>query len=112
MKTLLISDAQLGQPGAGDFTGQSPAPAPAISTADKIKAIEAELGAGLTLAANISGAIDPALIPFIVIGKAAAAAVPGIVDDVTAMIEGGAPSPEDNVALAQKIAGLNSPENL
>jgi len=107
---LLNTDSEPGLP--ADGTNPSPAPAPAVSTADKIKAIEAEIGAGLNLVANIAGGIDPALLPFIVLGKAAAAAIPGIVDDVTAMIEGGSPSPEDNAALAQKIAGLNSPETL
>ena len=38
----------------------------------KIQAIEDSIGAGLNLAANLAGAIDPALIPFIVLGRAAA----------------------------------------
>jgi hypothetical protein len=80
--------------------------------ADQLKAIETEIGAGLTLAANVAGAIDPALLPIIVIGKAAAAALPGLIDDVTSMIEGTAPTDLDNAALAAKIASLGSPENL
>lgn len=80
--------------------------------ADQIKVIEGEIASGLSLAANVAGVIDPALLPIIVIGKAAAAAMPSLIDDVTAMIGGGAPSDADNAALAQKIAGLGNPEAL
>lgn len=80
--------------------------------ADQLKAVESEIGAGLTLAANVTGAIDPALLPILVIGKAAAAALPGLVDDVNALLNGTAPDPAANAALAAKIAGLGNPETL
>jgi len=112
---LLSPDGQPGLPGEATTTTTplpANAPAPAVSSEDRLKAIEAEVGNALNLAGNIAGAIDPALIPFIVLGKAAAAAIPGLIDDVTAMIEGTAPSDLDNAALAAKIASLGSPETL
>lgn len=114
MKILLNTDSQPGLPGASTpgVTDSTDAAAPVVSTADKLKAIEMEVGNGLTLAANLAGAIDPELLPFIVLGKAAAAAMPGLIDDITGLINGTAPSDTDNASIAATIASLGSPETL
>lgn len=80
--------------------------------ATKLQAIEDEIGAGLNLAANVAGAIDPALLPIIVIGKAAAAALPGLIDDVNRLISKAEPTADDIRALRDTIAGLDNPESL
>jgi hypothetical protein len=83
-----------------------------MATQAQIDAVTAEIVSGLDIAGSAAGVIDPELLPFIVIGKAAAAAIPGLVDDVTNLINGAAPSPADNLALATKIATLANPAAL
>lgn len=80
--------------------------------ATKLQAIEDEIGAGLNLAANVAGAIDPALLPILVIGKAAAAALPSLIDDVNRLISKADPTPEDIKAVRDTIASLGNPETL
>lgn len=79
------------------------------ATLDQIKAEIAALG---DFTAAIAGAVNPTLLPFIVIGKAAAVAVPTLVDDVNQWLAGQPPTDDQNAALAAKIAALSKPEEL
>lgn len=75
-----------------------------------------EISGGVNLVGQLVGAVDPALIPAIIIGKSVSAAVPSIVADVEAWIgqvkTGTPPTDAQNQALAQKIAALANPAAL
>lgn len=72
---------------------------------------------GLATVASAAASLDPAIAPFVVIGKAAAAAIPGLIDDVANLISGtttsgsATPSAADVQALAAKIQGLANPSS-
>lgn len=76
-----------------------------------VQAIES----GLATVASAAETLDPGIAPFVVLGQAAAAAIPGIIDDVVNLIGGttasgsATPSPADVQALANKIQGLSNP---
>lgn len=78
----------------------------------QLQTIETEIGAGLTLAGNVAGAIDPALIPFILVGKAAAAAIPSLLDDANRLLSKQDPTAQDIADFRDSIASLNNPESL
>ena len=65
--------------------------------------------AGISTVASAGETLDPALAPFIVIGQAAAAALPELIDDVTGLLSGAQPSDADKAALAAKIQALANP---
>lgn len=76
----------------------------------QIDAVQAEIQAAVSTAANIAAVIAPEYLPFIVLGQAVAKAFPPLVDDVVQLINNTAPSDADNAALAQKIAALANPQ--
>lgn len=67
--------------------------------------IETELGG----VGDLVGAIDPALIPFIAIGKAVGNQVPGLVSGVADWIGGNPPSQQDIDDLHTKLSVLSDP---
>lgn len=75
-------------------------------------AIEAEILAAVNSAATMAGIIDPELMPFIILGKAVAAGLPELLNDVQALIDGTEPTDADNAALAVKIVALGNPASL
>ena len=87
-----------------------------MATQAQIDAATAGVVEGLQLAGSIAGVVDPSIKPLIVIGNAAAAAIPGLVDDVLALINsqqaGSDPTLAQNAALAAKIAALGNPASL
>lgn len=84
--------------------------------ATQLAAVKAQVEASADLVGNLIGAVDPQLIPLIVIGKAAAPMVPDLINDVenwiSAIKNGNDPTDADNAALAAKIAALQHPETL
>jgi hypothetical protein len=76
------------------------------------KQIETSIQGALDTSAGIAEIIAPQYAGFILIGKAIADATPGLIDDVTALMNGDKPTPEQVSALAQKIATLKNPENI
>lgn len=81
-------------------------------TQAQIQAVETEILSGINTAAGIASAVAPEYAPFIVLGQAVAAAMPDLINDVTALIQQTAPSAADVTALAAKIAALQNPAAL
>ena len=67
--------------------------------------VEAELEG----VAGFAGVLDPALLPFIAIGKAVAKQIPGLVAGVDNWIQGNPPTQAEKDDLAQKISILTDP---
>lgn len=59
--------------------------------------------------ADIAAGVDPALRPFIAIGKAVASQIPGIVSSVDAWIQGNPPTQSEKDDLAAKLKVLGDP---
>lgn len=78
-------------------------------TPEELANLETEVSAAVDTAGNLVGAIDPELIPFIVIGKVVAKGIPEIVDVVQKWIEGVEPTAEEKTELARKMAVLRDP---
>ena len=83
-----------------------------MATTPNQAAIEAEILSAVNAAGTMAGIIDPELLPFIVLGRAVAAGLPGLLYDVEALIDGTEPSDADNAALAVKIVALGNPSSL
>lgn len=85
-------------------------------TPDQLAALKLEVNGAADLAGSLIGAIDPALIPFVLLGKGAAALAPDLLNDaenIVANLKAGAdPSQSDNDALAVKIAAFERPETI
>lgn len=64
---------------------------------------------GVNSGADLLGGIDPALIPFIKIGKALDEAIPGIAEHVDNWIKGNPPTQAELDDLAAKLAELSNP---
>ena len=75
----------------------------------QLKELLATIVADLNMAADFVGVIDPALIPFIAIGKAMDELVPGMAASVQAWIAGNAPTPEELADFVAKLSVLNDP---
>lgn len=79
-------------------------------TADEIKALLDNIVTEANSAADLMGAIDPALIPFIAIGKALDKQIPGIASTVANWIEGNPPTESDKADVRTKLAVLGNPD--
>jgi len=66
----------------------------------------------LNTAATFAGVIDPALVPFIQIGKAVDKAIPGLAASVAGWIGGQAPTDAEKADFAAKLAALGNPDGL
>lgn len=85
-------------------------------TPEQLKAVKAEVSAAANLVGGVLSGINPALVPFVVIGKGVASMTPDLVQDVELWIAnikaGKDPTDEENAALAEKIASLQDPGSL
>lgn len=81
-------------------------------TPDQEAALKASITTAVTTAGTLVDSIDPALLPFVVLGQAIAAQVPSLVEDVQNLLAGSAPTDAAVTALAQKIAALGNPASL
>ena len=79
-------------------------------TQEQLATLETEIQAALNLTASTAGVLDPQILPFIILGKAVAAAAPGLITSVQNLASGTAPTPASVSALAVDIAALASPE--
>lgn len=64
---------------------------------------------GLNTTLTIAAGVDPALLPFIAIGKALDTQIPGLAADVQNWIEGNPPTEEELAENARKRAVLSDP---
>ena len=78
-------------------------------TADDLKTLLSNIDAELNGVADFAGALDPALLPFIAIGKAVARQVPGLVAGVAEWVAGNPPTDQDKADLASKLSILSDP---
>lgn len=79
-----------------------------MSPAD-LKSLLSNVVAELNGVADFAGAIDPAILPFIAIGKAVAKQVPGLVEGVDNWIQGNPPTDADIADLHSKLSLLSDP---
>lgn len=95
-------------------TPSNPTPPAATPAASSVTAaqIEAAILDALNETAGIAGTVDPALLPEIVLGRAAATALPGLIADVQALMAQSQPSAADVTALGAKITALSTPQTL
>lgn len=63
----------------------------------------------LDVGATIAAGVDPALIPFLVIGKAVAQQVPGMAESIANWIEGNPPTQTEIDEHVRKLAVLSDP---
>jgi hypothetical protein len=61
-------------------------------------------------AADFAGALDPAIIPFIAIGKAVDKLIPGLAESVDNWIQGNPPTDAEKAELAQQLSVLGNPD--
>lgn len=83
-------------------------------TQAQVDATTAAIVAGIKTASTVASTIDPAILPYVIIGQAAASAVPGLVDDVYELFQGGNTpvTPVENSALLANILALANPAAL
>ena len=78
-------------------------------TSAELKTLLSNIDAELNGVADLAGVIDPALLPFIAIGKAVGKQVPGLVAGVDNWIQGNPPTQEEKDDLASKLNVLSDP---
>ena len=78
-------------------------------TPDEVKTLLDNIIAEVGTVADIAAGIDPALIPFIAIGKGVAKTIPKLAAGVTGWIEGNLPTEQEKADLAADIQVFNDP---
>lgn len=78
-------------------------------TPDEIKTTVETVVNDLDTVAQIAAGVDPALVPFIAIGRSVAKQLPGLSAAVAAWIEGNPPTPAEKQALLDQLAVLGNP---
>lgn len=78
-------------------------------TPDQLKTLLENIVTEANNAASFAGALDPALMPFIAIGKAVDQVVPGLVAGIDAWIQGNPPTDAEKADVAAKLAVLGDP---
>jgi hypothetical protein len=81
-------------------------------TAEQVKQLTQDIVAGLETVEDIAAGIDPALKPFVLIGKAIENQAPGIAATITNWIEGNPPSDEDKNTLNDQLKALESTSSI
>lgn len=81
-------------------------------TPDQVQSVTQAVVDGLTTLENIASGIDPALQPFLLIGKAIEAQIPGLAAHITAWIEGNPPTQAEIDQFNAKLAVLGSTDGL
>lgn len=78
-------------------------------TADEVKSIVQTIVTDLQAVGSLAAGVDPALVPFIAIGKAVSNQLPGLAGSVTAWLEGNPPSDAEVATLLQQLTVLADP---
>ncbi len=78
-------------------------------TPEELKSLVENIVAEANSAADLVGALDPGLIPFIAIGKAVDKQIPGLVETVDEWIQGNPPTEADKTALQEQLSVLGNP---
>lgn len=79
-------------------------------TPEELKQTVENVVVELGTVADIAAGVDPALVPFIAIGKAVSKQIPGLVEAVDSWLQGNAPTDAEKADLIQKISVLENPD--
>lgn len=79
-------------------------------TTDELKTLLDTITTDLNAVADYAGIVDPALIPFIAIGKAVDKQIPGLVAGVANWIAGNPPTDAEKKALLDQLSVLGNPD--
>ena len=79
-------------------------------TPDEIKTLLDGIITEVNGAADFLGTLDPAIIPFLVIGKAIDKQIPGLVATVDRWIQGNAPTAQEKADMIQQLSVLGNPD--
>jgi hypothetical protein len=78
-------------------------------TPDLIKTTVQDIVDDLDAVQTLAAGIDPALLPFVAIGRAIEKQLPGLAAGVAGWIEGNPPTPEETATLVQQLGVLGDP---
>lgn len=78
-------------------------------TPDQLKTLLENIVTEANTASSFVGALDPALIPFIAIGKAVDTVIPGLAGGIDNWIQGNPPTDAEKADIAAKLAVLSDP---
>lgn len=79
-------------------------------TTQEIHDLSQNIVTNLDTAATLAGAIDPALIPFIVIGKAVDQLIPELATTVASWVSGNPPTSDELEEFRKKLNVLSNPD--
>lgn len=78
-------------------------------TPSELQTLLDNIVAEVNTAADFAGTLDPAIIPFIVIGKAIDKQIPGLVANIDRWIQGNPPTQADKDTLKEQLSVLGNP---
>ena len=78
-------------------------------TADEVKNTVQSIVDDLDAVSTLAAGLDPALVPFLAIGRAVEKQLPGLAAAVTNWIQGNKPTPDEVQTLLQELAVLGDP---
>lgn len=76
----------------------------------RFDAVKAEIDSGIDVASTVAASVAPEFLPYIILGKAVAKALPDLYADVARLIDKTEPTDTDTQDLATKISQLEHPE--
>lgn len=79
-------------------------------TADEVKSLVQTIVTDLQAVSSLAAGVDPALVPFIAIGKAVSNQLPGLAGTVTAWIQGNPPTDPEVQTLLEQLSVLGDPK--
>jgi len=78
-------------------------------TPQELKILIENIVTEVNAAADFAGTLDPAIIPFIVLGKAIDKQIPGLVETIDNWLQGNPPSEADKKTLEEQLSVLGNP---
>lgn len=78
-------------------------------TADEVKQTVQNIVDDVDAVASLAAGIDPALVPFLAIGRAVEKQLPGLAAAVTNWIQGNAPTEQEKQDLVKQLGVLGDP---
>lgn len=79
-------------------------------TSTEVKSIVTTIVKDLEAVSSLAAGIDPALVPFLAIGRAVADQLPGLAGNVANWLEGNAPQDADVQLLLEQLGVLGDPK--
>jgi len=79
-------------------------------TPEELKTFLDNIVGEVNLAGDFIGTLDPAIIPYIVLGKAIDKMIPGVVYTVDKWIQGNTPTSQEKADMLQQLSVLGNPD--